>query len=228
MARGKRKGRRIILGSIGALLLVLFAAVVAAAILIDDSDIARYLESRVEKATGRPFRIGNLDIDWGLPTRLVATDVRLANPPWAEHPMLRVERVAGNIGILPLLGGNVVLDDVRIGNGVLRLIRSEEGRVNWDFHGEAEAPGRADFPVIAGARLNDFVIDYRDRTKGSDRTLVLAEARLSTNDDTTVEALGSLDGLPLHAETRGGTLPICGIRAGASRSRANWLSTKRG
>ncbi|SCZ58150.1 AsmA family protein [Thiohalomonas denitrificans] len=204
MAGRKGKGKHTVLKGIATLLLLIAAAMVALVLLIDDADVARFAESRVEEATGRALKIGDLGIDWGLPTRIRVSDLRLANSAWAEQPMFDIEQATATIGLLPLLRGKVLLTDLRIDEGILRLTRSAKGATNWTFGGQ-DGEGGAELPVITGARLNDVVIEYRDHTRDSERSLVLAEAHLSSYEDrATLDIRGTLDGLPLFASAEGG------------------------
>src|SRR5690606_39254407 len=84
------------------------------------------ISAMVEDTTGRSFEIqGNLDVEWHfdqsddagwrayvpLP-RVVAQDLLLGNPDWAEHDhMAQVKKVSFGIELPPLLERNIVLRD---------------------------------------------------------------------------------------------------------------------
>jgi hypothetical protein len=85
------------------------------------------VERLASGALGRELRIaGDFSPDVGLTTRLVATDVTLANPPWTLEPaMVAVERI-DSPGLLPHANSHLDLTIDKSG-----LAESDaEGRVN--------------------------------------------------------------------------------------------------
>lgn len=207
------RARRFVLGTLATVVLLVTAVAGAIGLWLDEARIARFIEQQVTEATGRPFELGRLDIDWGWETtRFSAGQVTLANPEWAATPtMLSADRAALSVDVGALLHGELRFPQLSLSGARVSLLRTEQGRVNWSLGPEPKAgPGapvsRAELPAIGAVLLSDVMIAYRDRALDSDRMIILQQARLAQAEDLNLTADGSLDGLPLHLQASGAPL----------------------
>lgn len=117
--------------------IVLGVLAIAVAILIaiwDWNWFKRPVESRVEKATGREFRIGgDLDVDLGWTSTIRMDRLTLGNAPWArEKLMASTDRLEFELEIKPLFKRDLVIPTIRLARPVLNLERAG-ARNNWTF-----------------------------------------------------------------------------------------------
>ena len=105
-----RRPRRLIGVAAGGLA-ALGIAGIAAENAIDPAAYRDTLERRASAAAGRAVTVdGAIDLAPGLQPRLILRDVRVANAEWAStDALLRAERVAVDVALLPLLWGDVQL-----------------------------------------------------------------------------------------------------------------------
>jgi hypothetical protein len=191
------------------------AAVAAAAVWLASIDADAYrgrLEAAVERATGRELTIaGPLSLAIGRPLAIAVEDVTLANAAWGSRPeMVRLERAALDIRLLPLLTGRLRLAAVRVDGLDLLLERHTDGRANWTF-GNGEPAGAtagpvvgdeepATFPTIEEVTLDRIAITYRDGATGTE-TIVQIDALSLASDDpggpVDLDLSGMIAGRPL-------------------------------
>lgn len=101
--------------------------------------------------------VGDLDIHpWSLKPRLEARDIRISQPTWvkAGGDMARIDRLAVQLSIPPLLAGRTVLPRLEITSPRVELIRLVDGRANWTF-GDRKGGGGMKLPVIRRFIIND-------------------------------------------------------------------------
>jgi AsmA protein len=123
--------------------LLLAAAVIITAALIwlvtfgpiSPGQLQADLQRSIEHATGRTLAIdGPVHIDVGLNPTLTAENVSLANIPGGSRPqMLTAQRVHATLALMPLLAGDLVIQDVTLDNPSIILERATDGTPNWLF-----------------------------------------------------------------------------------------------
>lgn len=93
--------------------------------------------------------------------RLVAEDLRLANPSWATTPhLLTAERIDARFAPLSLLFGETIVNRLQLDGATAGLEWDAAGRANsWSFDSEREP---LDLPDIRSAAVRDTRIRYRD------------------------------------------------------------------
>ena len=119
----------------------IFLAIVAAALIVlvllwDWNWLKGPVERVVEARTGRSFEIGgNLDVDLGRVTTITADGLRLGNPDWSKQTdMAKVQQLALQVEVWPLLRGKLRLPEVRLSQPDLWLEANPDGSAgNWDF-----------------------------------------------------------------------------------------------
>jgi AsmA protein len=108
---------------------------------IDAGRLKGELESGVQRATGRAFTIaGKLHVTMGLAPRITAEGISLANVTGGSQPaMLTARSLAAQVALLPLLTGQVVLEDVTLDGVDILVEPGPDGRLNWQFQPQRHA-----------------------------------------------------------------------------------------
>ncbi|MDH3224788.1 MAG: AsmA family protein, partial [Gemmatimonadota bacterium] len=167
------------------LLGVLIVVVVVAARGIDPDDLARWLEPRLEAATGRSVDIASARVALFPPVAVALEDVAIQNPEgMAGDPFISVEELRLDVSVMQLLRRRIRVDEIRLQAPQLRVVVDADGRSNADGfglgagQGTVQAPGsggrdRAPFQVdIELIRIDNGTLSYRD--VGSGRAVVVA------------------------------------------------------
>lgn len=142
--------------------------------------IGRQLSARM----GRTIAIdGDLDVAlFSLKPGFTARKVRIGNPSWAgAGDLARIERLTVQVKALPLLRGQWILLKLELIGPRLALVRSADGKKNWDF-----SNGRRPSRPFSMPPVRRFVI--------ADGALSLRDARRNLTLDTTLTARETLDG----------------------------------
>ncbi len=153
---------KIILGIVGALLLVLALAVGAFALFFDPNDFREQITAAAKKATGRDLTVGEIKL--GIYPVLGANvkGVSLSNAPgFGDQPMLQVAEADVGLRLLPLvLRRELVVGKVSLSGLKANLAKDAEGKSNWDdlAKGGAEDPAKPEDPVGKGAGLKSIDI----------------------------------------------------------------------
>ena len=138
----------------------LLAALVLLIVLFDWNWFKRPLEMAVQASTGRQLRIdGDLDVDLGRVTRLMADRISFANAQWSKEPiMASADRVEVGFEIWPLLFKRETrIPEIRLVAPKLRLETGPQGAGNWVFDGDSGGkPVQFRRIWIEGGRLQFF------------------------------------------------------------------------
>jgi uncharacterized protein involved in outer membrane biogenesis len=118
------------LGSVG---LVLFVVVAVTAVAVGGAPlIMKLVENQGSALLGRQIRVGQLEISWGRPTRIVAEHITVANAEWGSSPdMIAVGRLDMDIEPGALLELKLMVPQLVVEEGSLILETSTDGRENW-------------------------------------------------------------------------------------------------
>jgi uncharacterized protein involved in outer membrane biogenesis len=101
-------------------------------------DLARH---KVGAALSRDVTIGDLSLRIMPVPALVANHVTVANPSWARNKnLLEAGTITAHLKLLPLLGGQIVVNTVSIEDAKVYPEVSVDGRRSWDF---ANGPTRS-------------------------------------------------------------------------------------
>ena len=161
-------------------------------------------------AIGRELRIsGEFQPEIGFTTRVIATDITLANAGWSNDPqMVSVDRVAGEIDLLSIFFGPITIGDAEIDGARVLFEVDGDGRFNWALgDGKPSESDGGEFEMVIGhALVNDLQLVYA----GPDRRPLEAElSKLEITDDGTgmldLDLAGSLDGSAVAISGRLGT-----------------------
>ena len=103
---------------------------------INTSRLKSSLEQSVRRATGRTFAIdGPVHVTLGMAPVLTAENIRLGNVKGASRPdMLTARSLQAKVALLPLLEGEVVVEDVTLDTPDILIEDGPDGTPNWQFH----------------------------------------------------------------------------------------------
>lgn len=158
---------------VGRLLLLIVAVLVVAIVGLSFVDLGRFapqIEAAAKQATGRDLRIGGpLHVGISLEPELVAEKVSFANAGWGSRPeMVKADRLALKIAVLPLLKGQVALKEVALENADVYVETDARGNGNWEFGTAKPAdakPAQGGGPALAGVpevNIKNLKVAYRD------------------------------------------------------------------
>ena len=134
--------KKILIG-LGAVVLLLVAAVLVGPRFVDWNTYKPRVIEAVRNATGRELAIdGDISVRL-LPTpTLSVAGVRLANLQGASTPdMARLKSLDISVALMPLISGNVQVTKVTLVDPEVELERLADGRVNWIFAPTAAGTG---------------------------------------------------------------------------------------
>ncbi|MGQ4878563.1 AsmA family protein [Billgrantia sp. LNSP4103-1] len=129
--------------AVGGLLLLLLVA----ALVLESAWFRGWLEDQASEQLERKVTIGDHGIDWGLPLTLRLHEVRVANAPWADDPMARLEELSVTLDVGALLRGRIELERVGIDRPEVVLLRREDGTTNIDDLLEEEPTEEEETPL---------------------------------------------------------------------------------
>ncbi|MBT8443324.1 MAG: AsmA family protein, partial [Gammaproteobacteria bacterium] len=198
---------------------LLLAAVVVVLALLLTVDLGRFkpqAETIVSDLIGRRIHIdGVFEPSLGAEIRVVAGDVRIVNPDWAESDaLLRAGRLDVSLDLRALLTGRYLLNNVEIDNLTIALEQSEDGANNWTlFESDpAEEEVETDEPaapldlLIRQAKIRDLVATYVDPARESPLRFAASsveEVQLDSG-DVQLALDGDLNGTPVKLDATAG------------------------
>jgi uncharacterized protein involved in outer membrane biogenesis len=156
---------------------------------------------------------------WSFSPKAEAYGIRVAQPDWAAKadpkgspagtPMAKVDRVAVQIKLLPLLKGDVILPLLAVDRPDVRLLREGSGRANWTF-GNPNAPKKPlKLPAIQHFIINGGQLRYEDQQRDIFFLGTVNSNEHATNDGRgkfVLEGKGQLNRSPFTALVTGGPL----------------------
>ncbi len=189
-------------------------AIILALLYLNFADLGGWRNSvagLLSDAIGRELRInGEFQPEIGFTTRVVATDLTVANADWSDQPyMVSVDRLAGEIDLLSLLSGPVTIRDVEITGAHVLFELNSEGRFNWNLgDGEPSDDNGGDVELVIGHALVDGLQLVYARRPG--QALEATLSNLEFTDDGTgmldLGLAGTVEGLPVKIAGRLGTV----------------------
>jgi AsmA protein len=165
------------------------------------------LEGGVTRATGRRFTIsGPIHVSFGLAPSVTAEGISLANVPGGSRPdMLTAASLRAQVALLPLLGGEVVIDEAVLEKPDIILETGSDGTPNWQMHRLRHAPFEGT-PEPAAPHAPPATVEInRLRIDGGTITYRPADGPAIT---------AQIDGMTLGAEGESG--PLHGKIAGSA------------
>ncbi len=213
-----RKFRRPLLWVTLAPLALLTILAVGYVVFWDWNYLRGYASERASGAAGRKIEIGNIDVKLGRVSRLIVSDLSIANADWGQSPSLvKFEQAEVTIRVMPLLRGRVVLPSVHLVRPDIALEKNADGKSNWDFSqnpagvaaAEATAPDeRSEFPIIGSLRIDEGKVRYVDQPAqiAVDLDISTATGTGGAEDTVRLEGVGRLAGDLFRLRFAGGSL----------------------
>jgi len=170
-----KKLLKILLGLVGAIVIVFLVAAIALPLLFDTEDLKRTLEGEVAKRTGRDLVIaGDLSFSVFPWVAVEVSDLSLSNAPgFGDGPFVEIGRARAGVALLPLLRKEIYIDEVQLSDLQLDLVVNGAGTGNWEDlaagaaeDGEPAGEGPFTRQQIAGLNVENARIGYRDERSG--------------------------------------------------------------
>src|SRR5574337_1799488 len=148
-----RRTALIILGSAGALVVLILVAAAIAVATIDPRVLMAPVLARVEAMTGRAVTVaGPVRLHLSLTPSIVLENLRVANAPWGSAKnLLEAGKVEARVALLPLVRRRFDIVEIALGHPVIALETDAHGRGNWEFGAAAAAPVTAPSPASAAS-----------------------------------------------------------------------------
>jgi len=210
-----------ILIGLAAALFILFALVLSAFMVLrsSPSSLEYVLEEAVSRVLNRDLQIGEvLEAELGWDSYLLARDVSLSNPAWAEEPdFARAGRLLVRMNIPSTWrDGPILITELELTDARVSLLAPEGQAANWDFwpgddgvresldEPELDEKLQPIFPIhISDGRIHSGVLVFRD----ADRDVALSIEELvlrETRDDALIylDLDGVINEIPLTVQGR--------------------------
>lgn len=149
----------------------LFALLVA---LVPREALKARVSEQIASWTGRDVSVrGEPEISF-FPLSVTLNDVRVSGPDdMTDAEILSMDRLTGSVELLPLVVGRVDIGSFTMVRPLIKLVRDQEGRRNWDFETGAAALQLA---FEGDVPLGDFSLEggsvvYEDRMEGTSERL---------------------------------------------------------
>ena len=166
------------------LLIVIVAAAVAVPFIVPTERIKQELISATNDATGRQLAIdGDFSLSIFPTLGLTASKVTFSNANGAQSPnMAAIDSLVIKLNILPLLTGNVQVDEFVLTKPVINLEVDKNGKGNWVFETAKSDKAKAAEPAtdektapnlgisdlnLGDVRIVDGTVSYSDQKSGS-------------------------------------------------------------
>ena len=193
---------------LGALVILIVAAVIAAPFLIPTETIKSQLTAQVEKATGRKLGVdGDLDVSLIPNVGVEMSDVHFANVPGSDvADMVSLDELRVVLKVMPLLTGAVEVSEFVLIEPKIHLEVDAEGTPNWELQGhggsaepvETTSDGSGGSLPISELKLGDIRLEngsltYVDHAADTEETVEAINMKVSLDDIASpLQMLGSL------------------------------------
>jgi AsmA protein len=192
------------------LVVVFFGAAIVLVATIDPNDYKPLIVDEVHKATGRQLTLaGDIELSFfpWLGLRLGAAQLSNAKG-FGDSPFASVDEIQVRVALMPLFGGEVRADTVRLNALHVNLSKNKQGVTNWDdlVHTKRSAPveEKAEKPepastafalAIGGIDIQEAALRWQDAQSGT--KVEIAPLNLTTG----AIALGEPFALKLELQT---------------------------
>lgn len=195
------KWLKVILGALGAVLLILVLAIIALPFIIDPNDFKTPLERAAAKQNIHLELEGPISWTFFPQLGLSLEKVSIASPEAPDQPIVQAAASTAAVAVRPLLSRQIRVKEFSLDGVAINLLVDENGRGNWEDLGpqgdkesaEAEAatepapaaePGELDVAVERIA-INKASLRYEDRQSGqlvelSDLSIQLRDVNLES------------------------------------------------
>jgi AsmA protein len=163
-----------------AVVLLVIAAAVIFAVTFDANSLKTQIVDAVGEETGRELAIdGDLELSLFPYLGFSIGSTRLADAPgFGDEPFLAFESAAASVRVLPLLGGNIHVGELRLEGLTVKAVTAADGTNNWDDLAEL-GDADADATPAGGGGGSGGDMDLSGFSIGS---IVFRDARISYDD----------------------------------------------
>ena len=177
----------IVLAAFAALLVVVY--IIAAS--YDYNKLKPLITQTVKDFTGRELTMGgDIDLTIGFPPTLEVHDITFQNASWGSEPqMAKLKKLQVQVSILPLIKGNLTVNNLILVEPVFLLEKNKSGQSNLDFDvAKKKEPSKAEEKTGAESQtqfeleeieIKDGKITYKDHRTGHTETVELASLELN-------------------------------------------------
>lgn len=177
-----------IISAIGVLFIALIVAGIAIIKSIDFNQYKGMIAEQAKAATGRDLTIaGDLNLSISLTPSVAVDGVTFSNASWGSSPnMVSVKRFAAEMSLMPLLSGEIQINQVILEGVEVLAEKDKSGKANWEFGAPAakeestSGGGDATLPVVNSVSLKDVNVTYKDAQAGQEYALKLATVDLKS------------------------------------------------
>src|SRR4051812_38624346 len=139
-----RRALKIIGWAVGAIVLLVGLAGVAAYVFVTSDYIRAQIEDRAATVSGRKTKIARITIDWGWTSRVHLEDIEVANADWGKaDQMFKARQIEFDVRLWPLLHGDSILPRLIVIKPEIYLERNAQGELNWNAQRSPVASGTA-------------------------------------------------------------------------------------
>jgi len=214
----------IFVGGLLGVLAFILVCVVALGMPVEFDGVRGKIETAASAAVGRRVAIeGPVTLIASLPLAAKIEGVHVGNPQgWPEADLARLDMARVQLRILPLLRGEVVIEEISVDGLQINLETSVEGEPNWVFGGSGKGsepdtgkqtePPALKFIELAELSLRDIVVTHRDAATNETFQLKLDEITGSAEDREPMRLVihGSVQAVPYKLAVTGGSLTALG------------------
>ena len=220
-----------ILGIIAAVSVGVLVVAYIIAASYDYNKLKPLITDTTREYTGRELTMGgDVDLKIGLPPTLEVNDVTFQNAAWGSQPqMARLKKLQVKVSILPLIRGNLTVNNLILVEPVFLLETNKSGQSNLDFDvaKKAESPkaeektsGDSQMQLeLEKVEIKDAKLTYKDHRTGQTETVELANLDLKAplfGDGADIDIKGSYNKTPFEVNGN------IGLISKALRSNEKW------
>ena len=124
-----------VIGILAAVVAVVLVVVYIIAASYDYNKLKPLITQTVKDFTGRDLTMGgDIDLTIGFPPTLEVHDIAFQNSSWGSEPqMARLKKLQVQVSILPLIKGNLTVNNLILVEPVFLLEKNKSGQSNLDF-----------------------------------------------------------------------------------------------
>jgi len=158
-----RKFSKILIISVAAIVVLLLAGYIVIRSFLTPERVRRITQQITTQTLQYPVDIGETSLTFGLKISISVRDISIANAEgFRAGPMLKIDRTALNIKLLPLLQRKVVIGSIDFNKLVLNLERNADKELNIAAVIPKETKGRGWIISLSKLRLQNCELYYYD------------------------------------------------------------------
>jgi len=171
--------------ALAALTVLVLLGIAVLVLLVDPNGFKPRIEAAVRDATGREFElVGDIDLKFFPWLALRTGEGHFGNRPgFASEPMATWRNAQLGVKLLPLLGGELEVDRIRLEGADVRLTLKADGTANWQGiagNEPADPDAKSRHLTIEGVDLQDSRLTFTD--EGAARRIAITAFNLSTDE----------------------------------------------